>query len=174
MQRIIVKYPRSPVKPLAQNVLDFLGKQRNSQGQPIITDSIQVIDPGEKIYSFDTKAVHFFVLLVNNERTNVDALKIKISDFNTKNHDAASLQVNSLLLDNNIEMITVGNFDDSERAISYFNDIYKSQYIFARLETAGEYYAFLISVENYPILYKNKNIQQYMRFFEKNYPVTKI
>jgi tetratricopeptide (TPR) repeat protein len=174
MQRIIVKYPKSPVKPLAQNILDFLGKQRNSKGEPIITDSIQVIDPGEKIYSFDTKAVHFFVLLVNNEKTNVEALKIKLSDFNTKNHDAANLQVNSLLLDNNIEMITVGNFDDSERAVSYFNDINQSQYIFARLETAGEYYAFLISTDNYPILYKNKNIQQYMRFFEKNYPVKKI
>jgi len=174
MQRIVVKYPKSPVKPLAQNVLDFLGKQRNSEGEPIITDSVQVIDPGEKMYSFDSKAVHFFVLLVNSEKTNVDALKIKISDFNTKGHDAAGLQVNSLLLDNNTEMITVGNFDDSDRAVIYFNDIYQSQYIFAKLETTGDYFAFLISTDNYPILYKNKNIQQYMRFFEKNYPVKKI
>ena len=174
MQRIVVKYPKSPVKPLAQNILDFLGKQRNSQGEPIITDSVQVIDPGEKMYSFDSKAVHFFVLLVNNEKTNVEALKIKISDFNTNRHDAEGLQVNSLLLDNNIEMITVGNFDDSDRGVNYFNDINQSQYIFAKLETTGDYFAFLISTDNYPILYKNKNIQQYMRFFEKNYPVKKI
>ena len=151
----------------------FLGNN-GIQREPIITDTIQLIDPGEKIYSFDAKAVHFFVLLVNNEKTNVDALKIKISDFNTKNHDAANLQVNSLLLDNNIEMITVGNFDDSERALNYFNDINQSQYIFAKLETTGNYFVFLISTDNYPILYKNKNIQQYMRFFEKNYPVKKI
>ena len=174
MQRIIIKYPKSPVKPLAQNVLDFLGKQRNSRGEPIITDTVQLIDPGEKIYSFDPKAVHFFVLLVNNEKTNVEALKIKLSDFNTKNHDVESLQVNSLLLDNNIEMITVGNFDDSERGMNYFDDVNQSKYIFARLETTGDYFAFLISTDNYPILYKNKNIQQYMRFFEKNYPVKKL
>jgi tetratricopeptide (TPR) repeat protein len=174
MQRIVVKYPKSPVKPLAQNVLDFLGKQRNSQGEPIITDSVQVIDPGEKMYSFDPKAVHFFVILVNSEKTDVEALKIKISDFNTKSHDAEGLQVNSLLLDNNTEMITVGNFDESDRAVNYFNDIYQSQYIFAKLITTGDYFAFLISTDNYPILYKNKNIQQYMRFFEKNYPVKKI
>jgi tetratricopeptide (TPR) repeat protein len=174
MQRIIIKYPKSPVKPLAQNILDFLGKQRNSQGEPIVTDTIQSIAPGEKLYSFNPNDVHFFVLIVNNEQTNVDALKIKISDFNTKNHDAAGLQINSLLLDNNLEMITVGNFDDSERAINYFNDINQSQYIFARLETTGGYFVFLISTENYPILFKNKNIQQYMRFFEKNYPIKKL
>jgi tetratricopeptide (TPR) repeat protein len=174
MQRIIIKYPKSPVRPLAQNILDFLGKQRNSQGEPIVTDTAQLIDPGQKIYSFDPNAVHFFVILVNSEKTNVEALKIKISDFNTKNHDAENLQVNSLLLDNNIEMITVGNFDESKRAMNYFNDISQSQYIFVKLETTGDYYVFLISTDNYPILYKNKNVQQYMRFFEKNYPVKKL
>jgi hypothetical protein len=103
----------------------------------------------------------------------VDALKIKISDFNTKNHDAENLQVNSLLLDNNLEMITVGNFDESSKAVNYYTDISQSQYIFNRLETTGDYYSFLISSDNYPILYKNKNVEQYMRFFEKNYPLIK-
>jgi tetratricopeptide (TPR) repeat protein len=173
MQRIIIKYPKSPVKPLAQNILDFLGKQRNSKGEPIVTDTVKIADQGEKIYRYDPNAVHFFVLLVNNEKTNVDALKIKISDFNTKNHDAENLQVNSLLLDNNLEMITVGNFDESSKAVNYYTDISQSQYIFNRLETTGDYYSFLISSDNYPILYKNKNVEQYMRFFEKNYPLIK-
>lgn len=174
MQRIIIKYPKSNVKPLAQNILDFLSKQKNSQGEPIITETVQLLDPAEKIYSFDANAVHFFVLLVNSEKTNVEALKIKISDFNIKNHDLENLQVNSLLLDNSLEMITVGNFDDSEKAMNYFNDINESKYIFTRLENTGDYYDFLISTDNYPILYKNKNIQQYLRFFEKNYPVKRL
>jgi tetratricopeptide (TPR) repeat protein len=174
MQRIVIKYPNSPVKPLAQNILDFLGKQRNSEGQPIIADSSQILEPGQKLYSFDENAVHFFVILVNSEKTNVDALKIKLSDFNIKNHDVENLLVNSLLLDNNMEMITVGNFDNSEKAIIYFNGIFDSRYIFTRLENTGDYYVFLISTDNYPILYKNKNIQQYLRFFEKNYPVKKL
>ncbi len=174
MQRIIIKYPKSNVKPLAQNILDFLSKQKNSQGKPIIIDTLQLPEPTEKIYSFDANAVHFFVILVNSEKTNVEALKIKIADFNIKNHDLENLQVNSLLLDNSLEMITVGNFDNSEKAMNYFNDINESKYIFTRLENTGDYYAFLISTDNYPILYKNKNIQQYLRFFEKNYPVKRL
>jgi hypothetical protein len=174
MQQIVVKYPKSPVKPLAQNILDFLGKQTNVKGEPVIADSAEVLDPGVKMYSYDANAVHFFVILVNSVKTNVDALKIKLSDFNMKNHDVENLQVNSLLLDNNVEMITVGNFDNSEKAVTYFNGIADNRYIFARLENTGDYYVFLISTDNYPILYKNKNIQQYMRFFEKNYPVKSL
>ena len=33
MQRIVTKYPKSPVRPLAQKVLDYLKNQRNSKGR---------------------------------------------------------------------------------------------------------------------------------------------
>jgi hypothetical protein len=74
------------------------------------------------------------------------------------------------MLDNGRQMITVNNFDNSETAMTYFMGILNSKYIFTKLENAGEYFNFVISVENYPILYKNKDVQQYLRFFEKNYP----
>jgi hypothetical protein len=54
--------------------------------------------------------------------------------------------------------------------MSYFLGILSSKYIFTKLENAGAYFNFVISVENYPVLYKNKDVQQYLRFFEKNYP----
>ncbi|MEI6900132.1 MAG: tetratricopeptide repeat protein, partial [Bacteroidota bacterium] len=172
MQRIIVKYPKSPVQPLAQNVLSLLGKQRNSQGQTISSDSItQLPDPGLSIYTFDGNAVHFFVLIVNNNKTSVDAMKIKIADFNTKYHESDNLQVNSLLLDNSQEMITVGNFESGDMVMKYFHEINDSKYIFTRLQNTGDYFEFAISTDNYPIFYKNKNIQQYLKFFEKYYPV---
>jgi hypothetical protein len=172
MQRIITKYPYSPVKPLAKNVLDLLSNQRNSQGQPLITDSTQVTPPdmGQTIYSYDAAAIHFYVLIVNNETVNVDALKTKISDFDSKYYNSDDLQINSLLLDNNLEMVTVGNFSNADKALNYFNVIKDSRYVFTKLQNTGEYYDFAISVDNYPIFYKNKNIQQYLRFFEKNYP----
>jgi hypothetical protein len=173
MQQIVIKYPGSPVKPLAQNILNMLGKEVKPGGEPLIADSSKLPEPDLKLYSFDPTSVHFFVILVNSEKTNVDALKIRLSDFNMKNHDVENLQVNSLLLDNNVEMITVGNFDNSDKAVIYYNGISDNRYIFTRLENTGDYYIFLISTDNYPILYKNKNIQQYMRFFEKNYPVKK-
>ena len=173
MKKVIKDYPKSTVKPLAENVLAFLGTQKDAQGKPIPTDSVTVLDNTQKLYKFDPNALHFYVLVVNDNLVDVDALKMKMSDYNTKFHDLENLMVNSLLLDQGRQMITVNNFENSETAMNYFLGILDSKYIFTKLENAGEYFAFVISVENYPILYKNKDILQYIRFFEKNYPIQK-
>ena len=173
MKQVIKDYPKSNIKPLAENVLAFLGTQKDAQGKPIPTDSVTVLDNTQKLYKFDPAALHFYVLVVNDNLVDVDALKMKISDYNTKFHDLENLMVNSLLLDQGRQMVTVNNFDNSETAMNYFLGILDSKYIFTKLENAGQYFAFVISAENYPILYKNKDILQYIRFFEKNYPIQK-
>ena len=123
------------------------------------------------MYKFDSTAVHFYVMIVNSSKVEVNALKIKIADFNTKFHGLESFEVNSLLFDNNDEMITVSPFDDARAAMQYLASIRDSKYIFTKLETSGDYSDFVISVTNYPVLYKNKDIGKYQKFFEKNYPV---
>lgn len=174
MQKVIQDYPKSKVKKMAEDVLAFLGTQKDSKGQPIVTDSTAAApDNSLKLYKFDQNAVHFYVLIVNGNLVDVDALKIKISDYNSKFHDLENLMVNSLMLDNDRQMITVNNFDNSDRALDYFLGISESKYIFTKLENAGDYFNFVISVENYPVLYRNKDISQYLRFFEKYYPVQK-
>ena len=171
MNKVIKDYPTSKVRPLAENVLAFLGTQKDSRGQPIATDSTTIVDNTLKLYKFDPNAMHFYVLIVKDDLVDVDALKVKISDYNSKFHDLENLMVNSLLLDQGRQMITVNNFDNSETAMNYYLGILTSKYIFTKLENAGEYFNFVISVENYPVLYKNKDIPQYLRFFEKNYPI---
>lgn len=170
MSKVVRDYPSSSVRPLAENVLAFLGTQKDSKGQPIVTDSAVITENRTSLYKFDPEAMHFYVLIVKDELVDVEALKVKLSDYNSKFHDLENLMVNSLLLDNGRQMITVNNFDNSETAMRYFLGILNSKYIFTKLENAGEYSNFIISVENYPVLYKNKDIPQYLRFFEKNYP----
>jgi tetratricopeptide (TPR) repeat protein len=171
LQKLILNYPKSEIKLLAQNVLDYINRTKGGGGQttPINADSIKALETAQKIYTFNPDAIHFYVLIIDDNKTDVDALKIKISDFNSKYHDLDNLQVNSLLLENSQEMITISTFDNSEKAMSYYASITNSKYIFTKLETSGGYSNFVISADNYPIFYRNKNIQQYLKFFEKNY-----
>jgi hypothetical protein len=171
LYKVIQDYPKSSVKKLAENILTSLGNQRTATGQPVVPDSLTLAESTRKLYKTDENAIHFFVMIVDGQKIDVEALKIKIADFNTKYHDLENLQVNSLLFDNNREMITVNNFANSEKAVSYLFDIRNSKYIYTKLEAAGDYSDFVISVENYPVLYRNKDISQYLRFFERNYPV---
>jgi hypothetical protein len=173
MQRIMTKYPKSPVRPLAQKVLDYLKNQRNSKGEPIISDSTALPETISRLYTFNANSIHFFILIADNNRVDINALKVKISDFNSKYHSLESLQVNSLLLDGPQEMITVNNFDNDEKALDYFISIQNNPYIFTKLENTGGYSDFVISADNYPIFYRSKDIKQYLRFFEKYYPMKK-
>jgi tetratricopeptide (TPR) repeat protein len=173
MQRILVKYPKSPVRPLAQKVLDYLKNQRNSKGERIVTDSTALPEPASRLYTFNPNSIHFFILIADNNRVDISALKIKIADFNSKYHSLESLQVNSLLLDGPQEMITVNNFDSDDKAMDYFSSIQNNPYIFTKLENTGGYSDFVISADNYPIFYRSKDIKQYLKFFEKYYPLKK-
>ncbi len=173
MYKVMKDYPKSEVRRMAENVLTYLGTQQNSSGRPIATDSTTIIDNSQRLYKYDPNAVHFYVLIVNGDLVDVDALKVKISDFNMKYHDLENLQVNSLLFDNTRQMVTVNNFESAEKAMNFIYNIRDSKYIYTKLENTGNYYDFVISVENYPVLYRNKDISQYLRFFEKNYPAIK-
>ena len=176
MKKVITDYPKSKVKPMAENVLAFLGPKNAPPGaQPVGKDSTGTVPAASQpdLYKFDPNAVHFYVLIVNENVVDVDALKIKLSDYNSKYHDLENLNVNSLVLDEGRQMITVNNFENSNTANTYIMGIRDSKYIFTKLQSAGSYYDFIISVENYPIFYRNKDIPQYLRFFEKFYPIQK-
>jgi tetratricopeptide (TPR) repeat protein len=174
MQRIVTKYPKSPIRPLAQKVLDYLKDQRNSQGQPILSDTTSALpEVITKLYTFNPNSIHFFILIADNNKVDFNALKIRIADFNIKSFSLENLQVNSLILNGSQEMITVNNFYNDQRALDYYLNIQNNPYIFAKLENSGAYYYFVISADNYPIFYKNKDIKQYLRFFDKYYTVKK-
>jgi hypothetical protein len=173
MQRILVKYPKSPVHPLAQKVLDYLKNQRNSKGEPILSDSTALPETVSKLYVFNANSTHFFILIADNNRVDISALKIKLSDFNTKFFSLENLQVNSLLLDGSQEMITVNNFDNDEKAMDYYGSIQNNPYIFTKLENAGGFSDFVISADNYPVFYRNKDVNKYLQFFIKYYPLKK-
>jgi len=174
LNKIQQEYPASPAANLAQDVLNTLANASGTGphgGKSPADSSLAILKQAESIYKYDSTAIHFYVMIVNSSKVEVNALKIKIADFNTKFHGLESYEVNSLLFDNGEEMITVSPFDDAQTAMQYLVSIRDSKYIFTKLETSGSYSDFVISVTNYPVLYKNKDIPKYQKFFEKNYPV---
>lgn len=174
MQTIIRDFPKSEVRPLADQVLAFLGnKVQPAEGDTLGSATSPASPAGQQplaeLYKPDPNAVHFYILIVNDNLVDVDALKIKLSDYNTRFHDLENLMVNSLVLDDERQMITINNFSNSRNAMIYLAGIRDSKYIFTRLQNSGPYHDFVISLDNYPIFYRNKDVGQYLLFFEKNY-----
>ncbi len=109
-----------------------------------------------------------FMIVADSKEIRLNPFKVKLSDYNIKYYSLDGLSINSLVLDNQHYLITIGNFNNSAKAKDYFDAITASDYVFADLKE-GTFYNFVISTENYPIFFKEKDIGGYSKFFEKNY-----
>ncbi|MCK9617592.1 MAG: tetratricopeptide repeat protein [Lentimicrobiaceae bacterium] len=163
LRRINTKYPESETFAFTKGMLSYLtGKEETAPKKEETGGNIQ------GIYNFNSEVGHFYILLVNNEKINVNVLKIRLSDFITKNYSIDNLMVKSVILDNSTEMISVGTFLNAEKAMDFFNNIASNEYVFSKLDK-NEITLFAISAENYPVFYKNKDVKLYLKFFNKIY-----
>ncbi len=161
-------YPKSELKPLVEQILTRLKSNDTLPESSGSTPGSGKVAATLKTYTKNQDAIHLFIIIADIRKINVNALKIKISDHNKKNNSLDNLSTSSLFLDDTRQMITVSNFENQEKAMMYFNALTKSQYVIGNLDEAG-WTPFVISVDNYPILYKNKDIETYLGFFEENY-----
>lgn len=169
LQRIILKYPNSEIKTLSQSVLAHIVEEN-----PELRDENFVL-PGQEEqvekpspYKFNPTMQHMFMIVADSREIRLNPFKVKLSDYNQKYYSIENLSVNSLVLDNQHYLITVGNFNNMEKARDYLDAISISDYVYGDLEV-GTYYNFVISTENYPVFFKEKNIEDYQKFFDKNY-----
>ncbi|MDD3011236.1 MAG: hypothetical protein PHU97_07950 [Bacteroidales bacterium] len=170
LQEIVLKYPNSDVTPLAQNILlqmfnpDLvLGEEKE------VTDTIaQEVKELAELYKYNPESQHFYVLVVDGSKINVNATKVKVSDFNSKFYQLDKLSVSSVILQDKMQMITVSSFAGATEALNFMESIVSNEYVFSQLSTSG-YFHFVISAVNYPVFYKNKNLDAYLMFYNQNY-----
>ena len=128
----------------------------------------EVPEEASSPYKFNPSAQHMFMIVADSKEIRLNPFKVKLSDYNLKYYSLEGLSINSLVLDNQHYLITIGNFNNSTKAKDYFDAITASDYVFADLKQ-GTFYNFVISTENYPIFFKEKDIGGYSKFFEKHY-----
>lgn len=163
LKQLIDTFPNTEVTPLAQDLLEYiLGPQITEE------DISQEEKQANELYIYDPDETHLFVLIVNGLDVNINAVKVRISDFNSKHFSLKDLTINSILLDQEHHIITVGNFENSENALIYYDAIRKDTYIFSNLLT-DNYSSFVICTTNYPVFYKSKDIAVYELFFKREY-----
>ena len=167
LHTIIDKYPLSPVKPMAKNLLNFwTGKDKKDAKSAAVADSVYKLSKG---YIYNENAIHIFTMIVSVDKNlKISDLKNLISDFNTKNFSTLNLTISNIFIDNTRQLISVSNFENKDKAMLYFNLLKSDNDIFSKLSPSN-YVQFIISVDNYPKMFKNKDVDNYNSFFLKNY-----
>jgi hypothetical protein len=170
LKMIIRKYPSSEVKPLAQSLLASIVKDNPELKDESMELPGEIAKPEEKAspYKLNPSGQHMFMIVADSKEMRLNPFKVKLSDYNQKYYSIENLTINSLVLDNEHYLITIGNFNSSSKAKDYFDAITLSEYVYADLKPET-FFNFVISTENYPIFFKEKDIGGYSKFFEKNY-----
>ncbi len=119
------------------------------------------------IYTFNASAVHFFAFIIDVRQVEARELRNFITTFNTDEYPDRRLTMSNIFLDDRRQIITVTNFANKDAGMEYFRRIIAAPGL-SNFNT--EFItSFIISVDNYPVFYQDKNVDEYLRFFRALY-----
>ncbi len=188
LNKLVLNYPNHPVTPLAKDILQKYDKNQPAVSQPAITGSnTPAPDPANQaagtssgafaqsgdtvvptIYKLNLNQTHFYIMMIDGNKVNVNAAKTRISDFISKDFASLNLSVNAIALDDGWQMISISSFRNSQAAMDFYTAIGRNDYVTSTL-SKGDYKQMVISIDNYPIFYREKKYNGYLNFFRKNY-----
>jgi len=126
-------------------------------------DSIDV-----SMYNFDPSTNHYYIIMVANEKTDANRIKFNVSNFNLDYYSFLNFEVSSELLSADYSLITVKKFKNRNMANNYFESVKIAGEIFEDIDDDA-YREFMISIDNYEVFLKDKNLLRYQQFFNDNY-----
>ncbi len=157
LKRVIANFPKDPVKYRAEEVLALLEGQKNE------IDSAKTESP----FTDAPEKEHYFVLVVP-VNTDMNQLKVLVSDFNAKNFSTSNLQTTDLLMGTEKKLVCVKSFENKVKAMNYYGMVQSDKSMLKNLPE-GKYQYFVISAENYIRLYKMQETETYLKYFQKKY-----
>ena len=166
MKSLVTEYPQSEIIPMAKDVMHMLRGEYGFDGGNK-TDGKKKKKKNLK-YKANDKVPFFVILAVNGDKVKVNPLKVRISDFNRKYFRLRKLQIKNLQLDKQRSIITIGNFSNKNDAANYYRALKNDEYVLSGVDKAN-YEIFPISTQNYPIMYRDKDVKGYLEFIEENY-----
>lgn len=157
LKRVIANFSKDPVKKRAEEVLAML------EGQKVENDSAKVESP----FTDAPDKEHYFVVVVPVS-TDMNQLKVQVSEFNAKNFSTSNLQTSDLLMGTEKKLVCVKPFENKAKAMGYFGMVQSDKSMLKNLPE-GKYQYFVISAENYIRLYKMQETETYLKFFQSKY-----
>ena len=118
-------------------------------------------------YTYEPQSQHFVIIICDSKLVRVEPLKVRISDFNKKEHRTETFTVKSIILDEQRTLVTIENFDGEQKAKDYITSMFITDYVFGGIDTQN-YKITPISLKNYPVFYQSKDFDEYKTFLDEN------
>lgn len=158
LDQFIKKYPESAISNYASRLLETSKKfQENEEKRKGIHYVRSLEEP------------HYFVLVYKRTDKVEDLFSSALEAFNEQHFDDLNLKISNLIFNDELALTFVSEFTNVSTAIRYFitfNENLPSLTDFGN----HKFDNFVITKDNFDIFYRTKGFDEYLRFFEKNYP----
>jgi len=108
---------------------------------------------------------HFFIFVYVTDQELSDALP---KYFKTLIPEGSSLKIGNLLLDEKHSMVLISEFTDKQSAVE-FNTMVEAEKPAEKINKTGKFSNFVITKDNFNILYQTRELDTYLKFYRKNY-----
>jgi TolA-binding protein len=157
LEDVVADHPGTEVKEQAEEILKLMEESKSAV--PASAKPPYVHDPGEK---------HIYVMSIPNRSAKSNELKIKLSNFNQEFFREANLDFTTTTVKGR-KLFLIRTFPNEKEAMRYLRAIRNQLEIALQLKQEGGR-DYLISTENFKLLFKSKDEEQYLEFFLKEYP----
>jgi hypothetical protein len=104
---------------------------------------------------------------VNTRSLQIRQIRGEIINFNREKFAESNLNMSTLFFDQDRQLITITNFADAANAKEYGNQI--TTEMINKGYDPEAFNAFAISVDNYPVFYQERKLNEYLGFFNYYY-----
>ncbi len=111
---------------------------------------------------------HYFVAVFNNRNNIAAKVSEKINDFSEKKFPQKELKTGSLILNDNQSLVMVNAFINKKEAQEYLKALNGNDNPLLSFESVN-FDTFVISRENFQVLFQTKELSAYLDFYKENY-----
>ena len=182
LETIVEEFPADPVANASEELLAAIRenelKQFKDMDETTKEDDMadkekdeitqKTLEEIAKIYQYKPADKHLLGIAIN-KTANINQLKFNLINFNLDFFIQESYDIENKSLNEFIEIISVKNFKNAQKAKEYYNQFkMEEKTIFTDIEAADFQY-FIISQENLDKLLEEKSVGDYLIFFRNNY-----
>ncbi|MBE0650932.1 MAG: hypothetical protein IH595_08815 [Bacteroidales bacterium] len=171
LQLLVKSYPNSDIVPRANEIILMLQKEYGIGITPEQRAALLAKEKNKMTaspYVFDATAPHLVMMLVKTGTVQIRPLIVRLSDFNQKYFPKGHTEIKNITFDSTYRLITVGSFGDMIQTAAYYQALKENAYVFSGI-SQKDYELYMISLRNYSLFYKDKNIQSYKEFYDEHY-----
>ena len=167
---VVRKYPTSSIRNYSMTLLQHVNEeyQLGIDLTGLADAKGDVIEEKPKSpYVHTPQSKHVVVIIFNPKKIRTEPLKVRLSDFNKKEYRFKSFDVQTLLFNDELTLISLSEFENEQEAKDYITSMFLTDYLFGGMDK-NNYWVFPVSLDNYPAFYKEKNLEEYKTFLDEN------